>query len=170
MLFFSGFTGQKNLKILGVKSQNKKDLSKMNTLYLISYVYNMSMDQKPSWFGNTDINIQPPAFIPEHPAPDWVRTSVGNRNIIPSASLFANAQNEDEIVETKENTNKSTGSQQNEQINDLIAGLNVLSLDESRESNKNEESLEQEPLIVDVKVLSTLCHVTWKASAKSRPI
>lgn len=44
---------------------------------------------KPTWFDSAQIkNFHPPVYVPDTPAPSWVRNAIGSRQITPSAALF----------------------------------------------------------------------------------
>lgn len=101
------------------------------------------------------VHIQPPIYIPDLPAPPWVRTALGNRQIIPSALLFQ------EFLNQESSNQRSSNQEEVQSAQTSALDLNNLTLQDS-----NEEEDDVNPLKVDVKTLSTLCHLEWKAPPK----
>jgi hypothetical protein len=93
------------------------------------------MSTQKSSFSTDIANIRPPSFVPEIPAPEWVRKSIGHRYVTPSASILPQNDSND--------------------IDQLVTELEKSHLDDKK-------------LAVDVKVLSTLCHIKWTAALKSK--
>ncbi|KAI6171572.1 Phytanoyl-CoA hydroxylase-interacting [Aphelenchoides bicaudatus] len=118
----------------------------------------MTSPKPPSWFDATEFNnIRPPVYVPDVPAPEWVRNSIGSRQITPSASLFSGGECLNDEVE--ENGNRGQGS-----ATDILAlALNNFNL---KDDGNNGNLINEQPFVVDVKVLSTLCHVKWTVAAK----
>lgn len=100
-------------------------------------------NQKPkSWFVLDTTTIQPPSFVPNTVAPEWVRTSIGNRHVTPCASILPQTS-----ISTKE-----------DETDQLIEKLEKFTLND----------IDEKKFTVDLKVLSTLFHVKWIAPSKSK--
>lgn len=70
----------------------------------------MSLPKPTAWFDSTQLDdFRPPVFVPDAPAPPWVRNAIGSRQITPSASLLSGGECLNES-EPAENNNKQVST------------------------------------------------------------